>query len=250
MAVLTWQVATEADMVPGAARAYGGAGSVGGDASTAPAPREDGRCRAPECFGRSSARVLDPYVLPRAQFGTHALPTPVPTSAGAGPFVPPDARWAPDPLARSGAGLGARGARLPSSVEYQLPFAFAGVHPNATLFTFTRPPFVLATVRARRGLVPEHDAALEGVSDTFAASVADVTAQGFTLRVFRTDRSGEAWPDIGGRGWTAPLDVDWLAWEPLVRHPPPPTRLWTCAQSLRRGCLSLSLSLWPPPPHQ
>ena len=47
-------------------------------ASTFPAP-EDGRC-APYCHLRQWARDLDPYVLPRAQFGGHILLPPVPMS--------------------------------------------------------------------------------------------------------------------------------------------------------------------------
>ena len=62
-----------------ATRTYSGTGSVTGSprlASTFPAP-EEGRC-APYCDLRQWARDLDPYVLPRAQFGGHILLPPVP----------------------------------------------------------------------------------------------------------------------------------------------------------------------------
>jgi hypothetical protein len=62
-----------------ATRTYSGTGTMTGSprlASTFPAP-EDGRC-APYCHLRQWARDLDPYVLPRAQFGGHILLPPVP----------------------------------------------------------------------------------------------------------------------------------------------------------------------------
>lgn len=50
--------------------------------------------------GRKASRVLDPYTLPRAQFGTHTLRPPVPTAAGISDYTYPDARWGGDTLAR------------------------------------------------------------------------------------------------------------------------------------------------------
>ncbi|KAJ1485039.1 hypothetical protein T484DRAFT_1794969 [Baffinella frigidus] len=218
--------------------------------------------------GRSAGRILDPYVLPRAQFGTHTIAPPVPTSAGTGRFVPPDIRWAAE-QSRASQELGHSQTRedlateeghdhvvaLLRAVEYWLPFTFPGVHPNETVFNFTPPPFVIATPRIHSDLVPEHG---NQVSDTFAVSVIEVplstllllfiiiiiilmlllllilllfllllllpplhfllrvTSAGFMVRVFRTDRSGETWPDRGGRGWSKTLDIDWIAWEPSV----------------------------------
>jgi hypothetical protein len=206
---------TGPDMLDQSKRAYRGSGSMTGSerlASSLPAP-ELGTC-APYCSLRLWSRDLDPYVLPRAQFGGHLLSAPVPTSAGFGPFSFPDSRWGAEVWTAAGHGLGQRGSRLPSSVQYQLRFEFKDVFGNHTTpFNFTRPPFMLVSARTLRNLIPEH---AEPVDDTVSVSLAKVTATDFVVNVFRVDRNGAQWPDRGGRGWLKALELDWLAWEPAV----------------------------------
>ncbi len=211
--VPSYDMATGPDMLNQATRSYSGTGSVSGQrlADSFPAP-EDGLC-APNCHLRQWSRDLDPYVLPRAQFGGHILLPPVPTTAGLTNYSYPDARWGTGVLA-AGHGLGVRGARLPSAVQYQLKFDFKDIFAaRRTPFKFTRPPFMLVSARVYRDLVREHQRAVDA---TVSVSVVNITAEGFVVNVFRVDRDGPEWPDRGGRGWMKALELDWLAWEPAV----------------------------------
>jgi len=163
---------------------------------------------------RKASRVLDPYTLPRAQFGTHTLPPPVPTSAGFGTYTYPDSRWGVGETLAAGWGYGERGIRLPSSVRYDLEFSFKDAYTTPTVFNFSTPPQMIVSLRTYRDLVPEHQAS---VRDTFGVSLAGVTAHGFSVNVFRLDRGGASEEfDRGGRGWFQAIDLDWLAWEPWV----------------------------------
>jgi len=193
------------------------------------------------------SRDLDPYVLPRAQFGGHILLPPVPTTAGLVNYSYPDARWGAGILA-AGHGLGRRylyvcaclwlpmphfvpfyfrlvllitscvythrGMRLPSSVQYQLKFDFKDIFATRrTPFAFTRPPFMLVSARIHPDLVAEH---ARSADETVSVSVVNITTSSFVINVFRVDRDGPDWPDRGGRGWLKALDLDWIAWEPAV----------------------------------
>ena len=153
----SYDMVTAPDMADPAARAYNGTGALRGGrilASSLPAA-ESGAC-AGNCADRQWSRDLDPYVLPRAQFGGHVLPPPVPITAGRTEYTHPDARWGGGSLA-AGMGLGKRGARLPSSVQYQLRFDFKDIFAaRRTGFNFTRPPWLLVSARIASASRPEH----------------------------------------------------------------------------------------------
>ena len=72
----------------------------------------------------------------------------------------------------------------------------------------------LPTVGFKRQLPPRHS--LGSTCVQVSVSVVSVTARDFVVNVFRVDRHGPAWPDLGGRGWLRSLELDWLAWEPPV----------------------------------
>lgn len=76
------------------ARPVSGVGSLTGDL-LGRSPGADVQPSIDRIVGnsRKASRVLDPYTLPRAQFGTHTLRPPVPTAAGFSDYQYPDARW-------------------------------------------------------------------------------------------------------------------------------------------------------------